>query len=180
MVKKTLTLLLICTLSLGAFAQSFYKSQKLKPKQFHLALEPAVILNGEAHFMLFMHGGVGLTRGVDFNLSFGTFSHNNYLGANVGFGIGQYLSASFGAHHFDVFGLDGSLLANYPLRSDIRLFIGGDMHMNLYDQKAHLLVWLPVGIEIGLKKNISFVFETSIGLSKPAYSLIGAGINFYI
>lgn len=180
MVKKTLTLLLICSLSISTYAQSFYNSQKLKPKQFHLALEPAVILNGKPHFMLFMHAGAGLTRGVDFNLSFGTFSNHNYLGANVGFGLGRYLSASFGAHHFDVFGLDGTLLAIFPLRSDIRLFTGGDLQMNLYNQRAHLLAWLPVGLEIGLKKNISFVFETNIGLTKPAYSLIGAGFNFYI
>jgi len=39
---------------------------------------------------------------------------------------------------------------------------------------------LPIGIEVGIRSNMSFIFEAEIGLTDPAYSLIGGGLNFYI
>lgn len=177
--KRTITFLLLLTLAVSVSAQGFYSSQRLKPKQFTLGIEPAVLVNGNANFMLFLHGGVGIAKGVDLGLTFGTLSSTNYFGANLSFGMGQYLSATFGAHSFGVFGLDATLAANFPLRKDIRLFSGVDTDINFYDDKPHLQLWLPLGVEIGLRSNMSFVFETNIGLVKQSYHLIGAGVNFY-
>jgi hypothetical protein len=36
-----------------------------------------------------------------------------------------------------------------------------------------------VGIEVDLKKNLAFIFEASIGLTDPAYHVIGGGVVIY-
>jgi hypothetical protein len=50
--------------------------------------------------------------------------------------------------------------------------------MNL-GSDSQVLLWVPVGLEIGLKSNMSFIFEAEIGLTDPAYHLIGGGLIFY-
>ncbi|MFO8023296.1 MAG: hypothetical protein R6U65_12570, partial [Perlabentimonas sp.] len=62
---KRIGLLLIVTLFASTvFSQVFNTGQTLKPKTFSVGVEPAILLNGNADFILFLHGGYGLTKGV--------------------------------------------------------------------------------------------------------------------
>lgn len=171
---NTLILLGICSISFG---QVFNTGQTLKPKAFSVGIEPAVVIGGP-DFILFLHGGYGLTKGIDFGLTVGVLGPGEYFGADVEFAMGKNFSLAAGAHHYGVFGLDGTFNITFPIRQDVRLFTGADLDVN-FGNDIDFLLWLPVGVEIGLRKNMSFIFEAEIGLTKPAYHLIGGGLNFY-
>ncbi|MGF1585593.1 MAG: hypothetical protein ACFCUM_09750 [Bacteroidales bacterium] len=176
--KKILLIALIITVSNVSKAQVFNTGQTLSPGTFSVGIQPAVLINGNSNFMLFLHGGYGVTRGIDFALKLGVLGNKNYFGADVEFALDRNMSVSFGAHDFGVFGLDGTFLIDIPLRNDVRLFTGADLDIN-FANETQILFWLPIGIEIGLKSNMNFIFESSIGLTDPAYNIIGGGLNFY-
>lgn len=178
---KRIGLLLIVTLFASTvFSQVFKTGQTLKPKTFSVGIEPAILLNGNADFILFLHGGYGLTKGVDIGAKVGVLGGTNYFGADIEFALGRQMSISFGAHDFGSFGLDGTFLATFPIRGDVRLYAGADADINFPGNDLSFLLWIPVGVEVGIKKSMSFIFEASIGLTQPAYHLIGAGVNFYL
>lgn len=177
--KKILTVFLAMVVSLSATSQVFNTGQTLKPKHFSLGIEPAVLINGNGNFILFLHGGAGITNDIDFGVTLGVLGSSNYFGADVEFAVGRLLSVAVGAHDFGVFGIDGTLNATFPIRKDVRIFTGADIDINFPTNNTQLLLWLPIGVEIGMRSNVSFIFEAEIGLTDPAYSLIGGGLNFY-
>ncbi len=178
--KKTFIIVALLMLVGVSSAQVFNTGQTLKAKTFSIGFEPAVLINGSNEFMLFLHGGYGLKRGIDFGLNIGVLGPENYFGADVEFAIAKKISLAVGAHDFGIFGLDGTLNFTIPIKSGIRLFSGLDLDVNFPENNdTQFLLWLPVGLEVGLKKNMSFIFEAEIGLTDPAYNLIGGGLNFY-
>lgn len=177
--KKFLSLFLLVLLSTSSFSQVFNTGQTLKKGGISAGFEPVILLNGGTDLLLFVHGGYGLKKGIDFGLSIGVLGPNNYIGGDVEFAIARWSSIAVGAHHFGSFGLDGTLNITFPIRQDVRVFTGADLDVNFNSDKTRFLLWLPVGVEIGIKKNMSFIFEASVGLTNPAYHLIGGGLNFY-
>jgi len=176
---KKIIITFTCLLMLGsANAQVFNTGSTLKPKDFSLGVEPAVIINGNADFILFLHGGYGLTKGIDFGLTFGVLGPFNYFGGDVEFMVHKNMSLAFGAHHFGRFGLDGTFLATFPIGGVVNVFGGLDLDVNI-SKDTDFLLWLPIGVEVGIRKGMSFIFEAQVGLTKPAYHLIGGGVNFY-
>lgn len=172
-----LSLVIVVQISQG---QVFNTGQTLKAKTFSVGFEPAVLINGSNEFMLFLHGGYGLRSGIDFSLNVGVLGPETYFGADVEFAIAKRISIAAGAHDFGVFGLDGTLNFTVPVKSGVRLFSGLDLDVNFPENSdTQFLLWLPVGLDIGIRKNMSFIFEAEIGLTDPAYHLIGGGLNFY-
>ncbi|MFP4556285.1 MAG: hypothetical protein ACLFNU_05380 [Bacteroidales bacterium] len=178
---KRIGLLLIAALFVStASSQVFKTGQTLKPKTFSIGIEPAVIINGNADFILFLHGGYGITKGIDIGAKVGVLGGNNYFGADIEFALGRQMSISFGAHDFGSFGLDGTFLATFPIRGDVRVYAGADLDINFPGNDVNFPLWVPVGVEVGIRKSMSFIFEASVGLTQPAYHLIGGGVNFYL
>jgi len=177
--KKLFIIPLLVILTQFSFGQVFNTGQTLKAKTFSVGFEPAVLINGSNEFMLFLHGGFGLRSGIDFGLNVGVLGPETYIGADVEFTIAKRISLAVGAHDFGVFGLDGTLNFTIPIKSGVRLFSGLDLDVNFPEPETQFLLWLPVGLDIGIKKNMSFILEAEIGLTDPAYHLIGGGLNIY-
>jgi len=178
--RKLLIFLALLAFTSSLFSQVFNTGQTLKPKKVSLGVEPGVMVNGTSEFIMFLHGGVGLKSGIDFSAKVGVLGPENYFGADVEFALPHRMSFAVGAHQFGDFGLDGAFNITFPLRSDTRLFTGLDSDINFNEDKTRILLWLPLGIEIGIRKNMNFIFEAEIGLNDPTYHFIGGGLNFYI
>lgn len=176
--KRLLTILAILFIASSSFGQIFNTGQTLQPKKFSLGMEPGVMINGGSEFILFLHGGYGIKQGIDFSAKVGVLGPLDYFGADVEFALPHRMSFAVGAHQFGDFGLDGSLNITFPIRSDIRFSSGLDSDLNFNADRTRFLLWLPLGLEIGIKKNMSFIFEAEIGLTDPAYHFIGGGVNF--
>jgi hypothetical protein len=176
---RRILILTLCLFVMGTVnAQVFNTGSTLKPNTFSMGIEPSVIISGDANFMLFLHGGYGIKSGIDLGVTVGVLGSDNYFGADVEFAVGKNMSLAFGAHNFGSFGLDGTFLFTFPIRGDIRIFSGADLDVN-FGNSTNFLLWIPLGVEVGLRKNMSFIFEAEIGLTPPAYHLIGGGVNFY-
>jgi hypothetical protein len=175
--KKLLILALgIITLSLNA--QVFNTSSTLKRGQFSAGFEPGLYIDGGNDFTLFLHGGAGLASGVDLGIKVGLLEGTTYFGGDVEFALGKRFSISAGAHSEDVFGLDGTALFTFPLRKGIHLYTGLDADIDFYDDVA-MPLWVPLGLEIGMNKNMTFLFESEINLTDAGRHFLGGGLNFY-
>ncbi|MEY1638324.1 hypothetical protein [Tenuifilum osseticum] len=178
--KKTILIAVFAAINVMSLGQVFNTGQTLKPKTISVGFEPAVLINGSNEFMLFLHGGYGLTRGIDVGITAGVLGPDNYFGANVEFVLGKNVSLAGGAHSFGSFGLDGTLNLTFGLAKGVRLITGLDTDINFPDGgDTQFLLWIPAGVDIGLRKNMSFILEAEIGLTDPAYNLIGGGVVFY-
>ena len=175
--KKTLFIFLFIVMSGMSFGQVFHSGEILKKGAFELGVNPAIHIHGlEDGFNLFLHGGYGLKSGIDLGITFG-FTDAAYLGANVEWALMKHLSLTTGFHYFGGLGLDGTLILTIPLRSDAKLYTGLDI--DIYVESSNLPLWLPFGVEIFFKSNVAFILETEIGITDPAYHVIGGGVNFY-
>ena len=160
-------------------AQVFNTGQTLKKKAVAFGVEPSVILSGGNDFILFLHGGYGIKKGIDFGVKTGLLGPKNYFGADVEFALGKRFSLSCGAHSYGDFGLDGTFIGTLPINRDIRLTSGADLDVNL-GNSTDFLFWVPIDIEISVKNNMNFIFEVEIGITNSAYNIIGAGVCYYL
>ncbi len=179
--KKLLTLIILCCLlPLSMHAQIFNTSSTLKPGRFNVGFEPGIYAGGDADFTLFLHGGVGLTKGADLGLKLGVLSGNVYFGGDVEFCLNRYFSFSAGAHSWGNFGLDFTGLVTLPIRNVAKFYTGLDADIIFSEPDTKIPLWIPLGLEIPLRSNMYFHFETEINVSEYGSHFIGGGLNFII
>lgn len=174
--KKLILLAAIAVVSLSSKAQVFHSAQTLKKGSLSAGIEPALLIGGNDLYVFF-HGGYGIKNDLDFALKLGV-GNSNYIGADLEFGLQKNISLTVGAHSFGDFGLDGAVLFNIPIKGDVLLITGFDADIN-FGNDVYVPFWIPIGLEIYLKKSTSLLFETEIGLTDPAYHVIGGGLAFY-
>jgi len=189
MMKKLLLLIVVAFTFTSAHGQVFNTGQTLKKGVFSLGIEPALHIDGGANgVILFGHAGYGIKSGLDAGVQVG-FGDRQYFGANLEFALGNKISLAVGAHDFGSFGLDGTLNFTIPLKSDLRLYGGIDTDINFIkgtndegksETTLQMPFWVPIGLEVGLSRNMSLLFESEIALNDPAYHVIGGGLNFYL
>ena len=187
--KKLLLLIVVASTLTSAHGQVFNTGQTLKKGVFSLGIEPALHIDGGANgVILFGHAGYGIKPGLDAGVQVG-FGDRQYFGANLEFALGNNISLAVGAHDFGYFGLDGTLNFTIPLKSDLHLYGGIDTDINFIkgtndegksETTLQMPFWAPIGLEVGLSRNMSLLFESEIALNDPAYHVIGGGLNFYL
>ncbi|MGE4289502.1 MAG: hypothetical protein AB7E36_12500 [Salinivirgaceae bacterium] len=177
MMRYLLTFILALTGLIGS-SQVFNTSQTLKEGTFSFGIEPLLIASGNSDFMLFGHAGYGLVQGVDLGLKVGVFGGSTYVGADVEFAFIKNFSISAGAHATGIFGLDATLIGSFPLASNVTFYGGLDADLN-FGKDLTLPLWIPLGLEVHLNKNMAFLFEALPGITQSAPHLIGGGVMVY-
>ncbi len=176
--KKLLLISLILLTPVAAHSQLFNAGKSLGTGRFALGVNPTIFAGGPSDGLnLFLHGGVGLKPGIDLALKFG-IGRTSYYEANLEWGLAKYFSLTTGLHHFGDFGLDGALNVSFPIRNDTRLYTGIDMDL-VFASQLRAPFWIPVGVELGLRNNLSFILEGEIGLNPEAYHVLDLGVNIY-
>ncbi len=178
MKKITILLALALLISSGLLAQVFNTSSTLKLGQFSAGVEPTLYINGGNDFNLFLHAGAGIASNIDFGVKLGVLGNNVYFGGDIEFSLNRFFSVSGGAHVYGDLGLDATGLVTLPLGSAADLYSGLDLDIVLADGGAQFPLWIPIGIEIPIKKYILFYFETEIQLTNYGPHVIGGGVNF--
>jgi hypothetical protein len=179
MMKRTILILIAVMLSLRLSAQLFNTGQTLNPNKFSFGIEPALLINENTHLIFLLHGGYGITNGMDLGVTIGGQKGLTYLGVDIEVALGRYITGVVGIHDFGLFGLDGTILTTIPIRKDIRVFGGADLDINFNRGTPMFLLWLPVGAEFGIYKRMSLISEFSLAITKSAYNFIGAGVMYY-
>jgi hypothetical protein len=175
MKKITFFLVLIC-LATTLNAQVFGTAGTLSPGKFALGINP--VFYGD-NLGLYLRGGVGITHGIDMELKYGFFENEGYFGADLEWKLlsgKPSLSLVTGAHHWGEMGLDLGLNLSFPINRNVNIFTGIDSDIYFDPNKG--FVWLPIGVEIYLRRNMSLIFEGDIPLNHHD-GIFGGGLAFY-
>lgn len=178
--KKSLLILSAIIISISASSQVFNTSKTLKEGTFAVGIQPMIMTKGGSDFILFGHFGYGIMSGMDVSVKVGVLSPgSSYFGADVEFSIIEHLSFSGGAHIWGDFGLDFTALGSFPLLEGVELYGGVDVDMDFGNSNVYLPLWIPIGVEILIDKNIAVLLEASIGATNSAPHLISGGVSAY-
>ena len=157
-------------------AQVFNTATTLKKGAFALGVEP-VIYTSSDDFLLFVHGGYGIKKGLDFGLKAGLGGGDTYFGADLEFSLRKNISLAVGAHNYFDLGLDGTLLFNIPIRKDIKFITGVDADI-IFSDDSQVPIWIPLGLEVMLRSKMALHFETEISVNDYTH-ILGGGLNFF-
>ncbi len=199
MKKIVLALFLITALSLSGQAQTMFGNTALTLKKnvLSLGINPvyAIDLNnfdpayapGPEDFAYFFHLGYGTTQSSDIGINIGKAWGQMYYGfdfENAFVNSGKiYISGTIGGHYWHRAGADANLIASLKL-NDFYLTSGIDIDIEPYKQSdgqivIYLPAYVPVELEFNPSSKYALNFELNIAINQPAFSTIGAGINFY-
>jgi hypothetical protein len=164
-------------------AQVFNTAQTLRQGKFSLGLEPTIYdREGDNETAFFIHGGYGINRGLDLGIKLGLGMDETYIGADLEWmlrALSPYISISAGAHMFHDVGIDGTLNVTFPLNRQLWLYTGLDMDIVFGEDDTYIPFWLPVGLEVAIRPNMTIILEVEAGLNDEAYHIFGGGILFY-
>ncbi|MEW6516129.1 MAG: hypothetical protein AB1439_04405 [candidate division FCPU426 bacterium] len=188
--KKGLILLVMVFLLGGASAARadvFGTAGILRPGGFALGIEPSLTFN-PSDFTLYLHGGVGLTRGIDLDLKLGLGSEI-YFGGDVEFSLipdtsrTPGLSFTAGAHGANNFGLDAILLLSNRF-STFSLYGALDADIEFVDNgtggsEVLLPLYFDLGVAIPVSRAFEVLLEGNIAITNVAASGLSGGVMFY-
>lgn len=191
MKKVILSLVFVMTISLSQAQVLFNSAQSLKAGSWSFGLDLAYADLGGGDFALFFNGGYGLGRNSDLGVKLGFGWEDAYIGLDYEKTLlaGKPSVSLFGgAHYWGDFGLDVGALVTFPI-ANVRITTGLDMDVVFSeedkdrdgDTESDILfpIWLPLNLEIYIKKHLSLVFEGNIKLTDDAFTTVGGGINIY-
>ncbi len=159
-------------------AQVFNSDVILKKSGMFLGVEP-VVLTSDKDLMVFIDGGYGIKSGINLDLKAG-FGGGGYFGADLKWALFNHVSLNTGLLYTNnVMGLNGCLNLSIPIRSSIRILTGAHLNVDFDKSKVQTPFWIPVGVDIGLRKYMGLILEGEIGINDAASSLFGGGLVFY-
>ena len=187
--KKTILIFVLFFGIIGASRAQvlFNTAQTLNKGNWSLGLDAAYATDPD-DFALFINGGYGLGNNSDLGLKLGFGWGETYVGLDYEKALlsgKPGVSLHGGAHYWYDFGIDFGGTVSFPI-GNVYLSTGLDMDLNFgHDRNAnndfelYAPVWLPINLEVYLKKQLSIVFEGNIKLTKSAFTTVGGGINIY-
>ena len=164
-------------------AQVFGTATTLKSGNFSIGVNPLIYDLGENEEALFGHVGLGLSRGMDLGFKLGLGLDETYFGLDLEWVLrhrSPYMSISGGAHSWGDVGIDGTFNLTIPLSRQVSLYTGLDMDVVFADPDTAIPIWIPVGIDVTLRRKMALLIEVEIKANDDAFNIFGAGLNFYL
>ncbi|MFN8257884.1 MAG: hypothetical protein U0W24_19460 [Bacteroidales bacterium] len=164
----------------------FSGAETLKTGAWSIGLNPVYGDRGDGDFAMFFHGGYGIGKNSDLGLKLGFGWSQAYVGLDYERTLlaGKPSVSLFGgAHYWNDFGLDLGSKVTFPI-GNVRITSGLDLDINFgedanNDLEIYAPLWLPISMEIFLKKQVSLVFEGNIKLTSTSFTTVGGGVNIY-
>lgn len=189
MLKKLLPVLFVCMLAgaPAARAEVFGTAGILRPGNFAFGIEPSLTFN-PSDFVLYLHGGLGLTRGIDLDLKLGLSSQISF-GGDVEFSLipdsarTPGLSFTAGVHGSDNFGMDAILLLSNRFAT-FSLYGALDADLEFVDNGTggtEIVVpfYFDIGVAIPVSRQLEVLLEGNIAISSAAASGLSGGVMVY-
>ena len=175
-------LLLLVTLNLNA--QVFGTAQTLKNGKWSLGVNPVMYDLGDDEMGIFGHLGLGLKPGMDlgFKLGLGLLDET-YFGLDLEWALRRqspFISISAGGHYWGDAGIDGTFNLTFPVGRQVDLYTGLDMDVVFAEGNTPIPLWIPIGIDVMLQRKMSLLIEIEIDVNDDAFTIFGAGVNFYL
>jgi hypothetical protein len=135
----------------------------------------------------FFHLGYGMTSSSDIGINIGKAWGKMYYGFDLEKNLVSsgkfFLSGTIGGHYWNRAGADFDLIASLKI-SDFYLTSGIDLDAEPYKQTdgtviVYLPAYVPVELEWNPSSKVALTIEADIAVNAPAFTTIGAGVNFY-
>jgi len=176
--KKVITVVICLFFMTYIFGQVFNTATTMKKGKIALGLNPAYYSD---NLGLFLHGNLGIVSGVDLAVKYGFLDGSDYIGADLEWALLKSkpdISLTTGAHVTNDFALDLSANLSFPVKGGITLYTGVDTDL-CFNNDIDLLFWIPAGIDIKIRKQLSLLLEGEIPVNDPAFPIIDGGVMFY-
>jgi hypothetical protein len=135
----------------------------------------------------FFHLGYGMTKTSDIGLNIGNAWGKIYYGFDLEKNFVSsgkfFMSGSLGGHYWNRAGADIDIIASLKI-SDFYLTSGFDIDLEPYKHSdgtvvLYLPAYVPVELEFNPTSRMAFSLEVDIAVNSPAFTTVGAGVNFY-
>lgn len=135
----------------------------------------------------FFHLGYGTSRTTDFGINIGKAWGTMYYGIDFEKSLVKngdfYISGTLGGHYWGSAGADADLIASVKI-NDFYLTSGIDVDINPIKQSDGTVIiyvpaYVPVTFEFNPSNKMALTLEANIAINSPAFTTVGAGINFY-
>jgi hypothetical protein len=181
--KAAIVGVLVVTIQATLFAQVLNTASVLRSGLFSVSFAPVWHVEHDNRLGLDIGAGVGIGHGAD--LAFKMMLENggnNYFGGNVEFVLLQdvpVISLALGAHAYNDVGLDGTFNITFPIRQAVALYSGIDMDAEFHDGGQDFPLWVPVGLQVMLRRSLAIIMEIDIGAIEPADNRFALGMNVF-
>jgi|GEM_PF-258669 hypothetical protein len=174
-------------------SQVFHSGKVLKSGRVSLGINPAYF-SAVKDFGVAFHGGYGLGDGYDLGIKTLFGYGDPYIEGNFEIALlrrAPFLSLTLGAHVQNDFGLNANFNTDITLGRSADLYLGIDMQVNFYkakvwkngeweeETKTYVPVWLFVGAEWFLRRDITFLGEILFPVNDNDDTILSFGVNFY-
>lgn len=182
--------LLVAVISSSNAQVLFHGAETLKKGNWQIGINPVVETEWDNDFALFFHGGYGLGNNSDLGVKLGLgWWNETYFGLDYEktLLLGKpSVSVAGGMHFFNDFGLDLTALVTFPI-NNVRIATGLDADIVFGedangDTEVYTPIWLPIHLEVYIKKQISIVVEGNVSLNNDepySWTTFGGGVNIY-
>lgn len=181
--KRILIHILLLIGSTTLYSQQFNTAKILAPRHITAGVNPVFFDKNELQSGIFLHGGIGLNRKTDLAIRFGVVEGKDYFGGDIEWMLRKTerlsLSLITGMHVQYFIGLDAGLTASFPISKDILFFSGIDIDLN-FERDIQHYTWVPIGLEVFIRKDISLIVEIDVPMSDWAWSIYGGGLVMYL
>ena len=160
----------------------FSTATVLRPGTFSLSGETMVRID-PYDFGVLGHLGFGLAPGFELHAKGGYTGSEAYYGGEMkvmlhdGGQVATTTSVIAGAHYAGNFGLDGTLLASWPLRT-VDAYAGLDADVNFAEPKTTVPVNLVLGLQAAFRAKIMVIAELGVNLHENQ-NFVSWGLTFY-
>jgi hypothetical protein len=182
--KPALITILISLLPAALAAQVLNTATVLRPGSFSLTVAPILYVDDGSALGLDLGAGFGIARNVDLELkAIVSQAAGNYIGGDVEFALlngTPSISLTLGAHAHNEVGLDGTFNITFPLTGTIELYTGVDADAEFRNHAQDFPLWIPVGLQVMLRRNLGLVMEIDIAANDPAPNMFALGLNIFL
>ncbi len=192
--KKIITTIIAgVVLCFGSFNTSnaqdgfFSDAQTLRPGTFSLGAQTAIYTELDNEAMLFLRGAYGVNPGLSLHGKLGLLRDETYIGGHLEYQLAGEpadpvsFSIIGGAYAFGDLGLKlGGILSKQL--GQLSLYSGLTFEPLFAEPDELTPLLIPVGVDIPLGNQASFVLEADIAANDDAnfYQALHFGVNFYL
>ena len=173
-----ISILLVC-FSLTASAQFFQPAENIHRGQFLLSIDPVFANHDNGLNLAFR---TGITSRIDIGGRYGFHDGYNFFGADLHWLLlpgKPAISLITGVHNTHNTGLDLGLNVAFPINGSIRIYSGLLADMEFASGNNYTAVWLPIGVQIHLKRHIALSLEGDLPIKSGTNGMFTAGLKFY-
>jgi hypothetical protein len=176
--------ILLCLLAgyTATSGQVCNSANTLRSGRFSLGIAPVMYVNYGNDVGLYLNGGIGIAKQMDFSLKLLLNDNSTYFGGDFEFvlvGGVPTISLAAGMHAHGNLGVDATFNLSFPIRNVASLYGGLDSDIEFYDNATGFPLWGFFGFQVMMRRSLGLFMEIDIGVNDHAPDMFVLGLNIF-